>query len=295
MPTAVDEKVEFLDAPTEGPLRGVVGSMVGYRMRGQQPTLHRGVPSPTLTFIVNLDTPIVAGTHGRADEDGSAHAYDNLLGGLHTSAAYIFQPERQAGIQLAVHPLAARRLFGVPARELVEASNDAADVLGDGVRRLQHQVGEGPSWQQRFATVEQYLLDRASAAPSFAAPRTEVAAAWRWMVAHRGMGRMDDLARHVLLSGRQLSKLFRAELGVPPKVVNRLIRFDRARQAIQAQVVTGDPSGFTEVAHACGYYDHAHLVRDFQAFLGCSPTTWLAEEGRNIQAGGHHHGEGLNA
>ena len=55
------------------------------------------------------------------------------------------------------------------------------------------------------------------------------------------------------------------------------------------------PPALSDVAHACGYYDHAHLVRDFQAFLGCSPTTWLDEEFRNIQAGGHHHGEALSA
>jgi AraC-like DNA-binding protein len=295
MPTGTLEKVVFVESTTDGPLHGIVGSLVGYQMSGQQPTLHRGVPSPSLTFIINLETPIVTGTHARANDDGSATAHDNVLSGLHTHAAYVFQPDRQAGLQLAVHPLATRRLFGVPASELVETSHEAADVIGDGIRRVQEQLAEEASWQRRFETVERYLVDRASAAPSFGAPRTEVVAAWRWMVAHRGNGRMDDLARHVLLSTRQLTKLFRAELGVPPKVVNRLIRFDRARQTIQAAVLQGRRPALSEVAHACGYYDHAHLVRDFQAFLGCSPTTWLAEEGRNIQAGGHHHGEGLTA
>ena len=295
MPTGTLEKVEFVESTTDGPLHGIVGSLVGYQMSGQQPTLHRGVPSPSLTFIINLDTPIVAGTHAGADADGSATAHDNLLSGLHTHAAYIFQPDHQAGLQLAVHPLAARRLFGVPAGELVERSHDASDVIGDGVRRVQERLAEEASWERRFDAVERYLLDRTSAAPSFAAPRTEVVAAWRWMMAHRGTGRMDDLARHVLLSGRQLTKLFRAELGVPPKVVNRLIRFDHARQAIQAAVLHDRQPALSDIAHACGYYDHAHLVRDFQAFLGCSPTTWLDEEFRNIQAGGHHHGEALTA
>ena len=295
MPVGTLEKVEFVESSTDGPLHGVVGSLVGYRMEGQQPTLHRGVPSPSLTFIINLDTPIVTGAHAGARDDGSARAHDNVLGGLRTHAAYIFQPDHQAGLQLAVHPLAARRLFGVTAGELVEASHEAADVIGEGIRRVQEQLAEEASWQRRFQTVERYLVDRASAAPSFASPRTEVVAAWRWMVARRGTGRMDDLARHVLLSARQLTKLFRAELGVPPKVVNRLIRFDRARQAIQAAVLHGRQPALADIAQECGYYDHAHLVRDFQAFLGCSPTEWLAEEGRNIQAGGHHHGEGLTA
>lgn len=285
-----DALLEFVDAPTDGPLDGVVASMVGYRATGQTPSLHRGVPSPSLTFIVNLDTPIVAGTHPDAVADGTARPYDNILGGLHTSAAYIFQPDRQAGVQLAIHPLAARRLLGVPAGELAETSNDATEVLGDGLHRLQQRIGEAMPWQRRFDLVGRYLLDRASAAPSFAAPRTEVVAAWRWMTANRGRGRMDDLSRHVCLSGRQLTKLFHAEFGVTPKAINRLIRFDQARQEVQRRALQGGSLALADIAHDVGYYDHAHLVRDFQGFLGCSPTAWLAEEIGNIQAGGHHRG-----
>lgn len=290
-----DARLEFVDAPTSGPLEGIVASMVGYRAVGQTPSLHRGVPSPSLTFIVNLDTPIVVGTHTRSDVDGTARGYDNILGGLHTSAAYLFQPDRQAGVQLAVHPLAARRLFGVPASELTGTANDATEALGDGLHRLQQRIGEAMPWRQRFDLVGRYLMDRASGAPASATPRTEVAAAWRWMVVNRGRGRMDDLSRHVCLSGRQLAKLFYAELGVTPKSVNRLIRFDRARQEVQRRAFDGGERTLTDVAHVVGYYDHAHLVREFQEFLGCSPTTWLAEEIGNIQAGGHHRGEEWSA
>lgn len=282
--------LEFVDAPGGGSLGCAVGSMVGYRATGQRPALHRGVPSPTLTLIVNLDTPIAAGTHALAAADGSARAYDNIVGGLHLSAAYIFQSDRQAGVQLGIHPLAARRLLGLPAADLIETSNDAVAVLGGSFRKLQQRIGEDMSWQRRFGAVQDYLLDRASAAQSFAAPRTEVAAAWRWMVARRGRGRMDDLSRYVCLSGRQLTKLFHAELGVAPKAVNRLIRFDLARRVIQGGARTGRELALADVAASAGYYDHAHLVREFRAFLGCSPTDWLAEEFENVQAGGYYQG-----
>ncbi|HLR85081.1 MAG TPA: helix-turn-helix transcriptional regulator [Nocardioidaceae bacterium] len=284
--------LEFVDAPTTGPLDGVADSMVGYRATGQRPSLHRGVPSPSLTFIVNLDTPIVAGTHAHADRDGTARAYDNIVGGLHLEAAYLFQPDRQAGIQLGINPLRARALFGVPAAELADTANDAESVVGTSLNRLRDRVGNEPDWSARFDLVRRYLLDRLGVAPSFTAPRTEVAAAWRWMLGHGGCGRMDDLSRHVHLSGRQLSKLFRAELGVTPKAVNRLIRFHRARTIIQEHAMAGGLS-ISDVAHATGYYDHAHLTREFGEFLGCSPSAWLSEEFENIQAGGHHQAAGL--
>ena len=53
-----------------------------------------------------------------------------LLGGLHVRAAHIRQRRGQAGVQIGVHPLAARALFGVPSAELDAVQLDAAAVLG---------------------------------------------------------------------------------------------------------------------------------------------------------------------
>ena len=60
---------------------------------------------------------------------------------------------------------------------------------------------------------------------------------------------------------------FRREVGLPPKTLARILRFHRARGLIVA------PGGadFAEVADLCGYYDQAHLIRDFREFAGCTP------------------------
>jgi AraC-like DNA-binding protein len=58
-------------------------------------------------------------------------------------------------------------------------------------------------------------------------------------------------------------------------------RFDRARRALQHQ--PGLP--LAGLAARCGYYDQAHLAREFRELAGCPPSAWLAEEFRNVQSG----------
>ena len=39
-----------------------------------------------------------------------------------------------------------------------------------------------------------------------------------------------------------------------------------------------------DLAIECGYYDQAHLAREFRGLAGCPPSALLAEELRNVQA-----------
>jgi AraC-like DNA-binding protein len=70
-------------------------------------------------------------------------------------------------------------------------------------------------------------------------------------------------------SGRHLSTRFREQVGVPPKLFARILRFQKAVRLIDTM-----PSWATIAAEA-GYYDQAHLVRDFRQFAGAAPTEFM--------------------
>ena len=105
-------------------------------------------------------------------------------------------------------------------------------------------------------------------------------AAVRLIRCRHGRVRIGEVARHVHLSPRQLRTVVRAELGVGPKHLARLARFEHAA----ARVRGGADGNLTDLAHATGYADLAHLDAEWRALIGCSPTTWLAQERRNVQA-----------
>lgn len=273
-------------AAAPGLLPGAVVSTTGYDLRGMPPQLHRGLPSPHLTFIFSLGDPVVSAATPEGAVGRQATRTDILLAGLHPGPTFVVQPETQSGIQLAVHPLAARRLLGAAASQLPGEVLQAEDVLGADVQRVRHRLLDEDAWPGRFRVLADYLRVRwlDSREPSV---RPELVAAWSWLSERQGAGSVDELAGHVRLSGRQLRALFHAEVGIGPKRVAGLMRFDAAKQDIAAAVVTGGPLGLAGIAAARGYCDQAHLDADFGRHAGVSPTGWVQEERRNIQAGGH--------
>jgi transcriptional regulator GlxA family with amidase domain len=81
------------------------------------------------------------------------------------------------------------------------------------------------------------------------------------------------IAAAVGVSPRQLGRLFRERLGFGPKPLARLGRFQRVLRALEA------PGRHTlaAVAAQAGYFDQAHLGRDFRLFAGVSPARYLRE------------------
>jgi hypothetical protein len=133
----------FVPAPRDP--TGALVSAVGYESVAAAPRDHRGLPSPFLTFIVTLDSPVVIA------EGGGERGLDVVVAGLSTEVEMVKMPERQSGLQAAVHPLAARRLFGMPAAELARLSVEGEDVLGRAAPRLRERLAEAADWDERFA------------------------------------------------------------------------------------------------------------------------------------------------
>ena len=83
---------------------------------------------------------------------------------------------------------------------------------------------------------------------------------------------IGDLTTALGCSRKHLVSQFRDQVGLPPKQVARVLRFESVVRAL------GDarPRSWTEVAMGAGYYDQAHLIRDFNEFAGCTPTEFVA-------------------
>ena len=278
---------EYAQARPAGPLRPFVAFYSGYRQAGVAPGRHRGLPSPYLTLIFTLDDPLDVAAH--PDPRQPPGRYDALIGGLHLTPALITHPGRQSGVQVSLRPLGCRALFGVPAAELAFADLQAADVLGARlVDEVRDRLRSAADWPSRFAALDGVLLRHLRADGFEAAP--EIVYACRRLLdepagcgapapGRRGAGpqiavpsSVAVVAAEVGWSARYLTDRFRAEVGLRPKQAARVARFDRARRQLNPATRLAD------LAAAHGFSDQSHLVREFHAFAGCTPTGWLADE-----------------
>jgi AraC-like DNA-binding protein len=168
----------------------------------------------------------------------------------------------QAGYQLYLDLLGARRLLGVPLRELANRLVALEDVLGPFATELAERLAGVPDGAARHA-LAQRLLARRLRDDHAAAP--EVTYALGRLRATCGAARVEALAAEVGWSRRHLAARFRDEIGLPPKALARLIRVERAAARVRA----GEP--LADVAYGSGYADQPHFNRDFRELVGCAP------------------------
>jgi AraC-like DNA-binding protein len=235
-----------------GALHGVVRRMTGWRERGAP--LRRLEPATTITPVILMLGP-------RIMIDGDP--VGSFAAGPYLRPVVTEHGGEQEGIQIDLEPLAARRLLGVPMSELTGRCVGLEELIG---RHLTEWVADADGWDDRFARVHAALARRLRDAPDV---RPEI----RWAVARLmrsgGALRIEDLARELGWSRRHLAAEFRDAVGIPPKALARLIRFECALGQLRGGAALAD------VAYGAGYADQAHLNRDFRAFTGLAPTEYL--------------------
>jgi AraC-like DNA-binding protein len=171
---------------------------------------------------------------------------------------------------MGVHfrPGGAFPFLGMPAGELADTHVDLAVLWKGRASSLRAELAETASAAGRFRLLEQALI-RHLYRPLEHHPA--VAAALHAFRQPAVPARTRELACAVNLSERRFIDVFRAEVGMTPKVFSRVQRFQRVLAAAHADMAPD----WAELALACGYFDQSHLIRDFLLFSGVSPADYV--------------------
>jgi AraC-like DNA-binding protein len=135
------------------------------------------------------------------------------------------------------------------------------------LRSLGPTLAATPSVGARVQLAAQALRHIADRSPR---PDPRVASAVRIIRERHGAVALDALADSLALAPRTLQRLFAEQVGITPKHLARIVRFQRVFAAWRH-----DPGSLARVAAECGYFDQSHLVRDFRDLAGMPPATFL--------------------
>ena len=180
------------------------------------------------------------------------------------------------------HPGAAAALLGMPASELLDLEVDGDELLGRSAVALGEAVAAAASPQDAAAIVEQAIVDRIAVAP---APDPVVAHAVRRLLPW-GTNDVAALARSLYISERQLRRRMTTAIGLAPKSVQRILRFQTFLALAHARAMPG--ADLALLAAESGYADQSHLTRESLRLSGLTPRALLLETLENC-VGVHDH------
>ena len=149
---------------------------------------------------------------------------------------------------------------------------DGEDLVGRCIRSLRDTIGEVSDTRVRFAALAEFLrLQRQTR--SRPAPFAAVWAMGRTL-ASQGNLRIDDLCDELGVSRKHLNDIYKSATGLSPKKYARLTRFRSVVDTLQ-----GPAEPWVDIAAERGYFDQAHLIRDFKQFAGETPGSFLVNRG----------------
>jgi AraC-like DNA-binding protein len=162
-----------------------------------------------------------------------------------------------AGVRF--QPGMARRFFRIAPSELTDQAIALDDLPGRSARELERRLGEAKSSSE----IVKLLVGQVFGVDAAVDP---VQKAIEAITAAHGDIDLNYVSSKANLSPRQFRRRCLEESGLSPRRLCRILRFRYA-----SQLASRAPRDWAGIAQAAGYYDQAHLIRDFREFSGVTP------------------------
>lgn len=183
-----------------------------------------------------------------------------------------------------LNPGTTSALLELPAHEVSRQSLDLKMIWGSAGIELEDKMLSASDNDHRARIISEFLFQKV-------VRQENVAPELKWCIQEvfnsGGRTSIDHLLEHMPYSRRQFERNFAGYTGLSPKLFSRIIRFQNAMKVLER----GEARNLTSLAFHTGYADQSHFIRDFKAFSGLSPRSYL--KGTRERAEGFVHVEDL--
>lgn len=166
------------------------------------------------------------------------------------------------------HPFGMNSLLGIQGTQLKNILVDSQDVLGTEVQDLQERLQESESTEGMAYILDNFFRNKKSINLSL---YPMVSSATQWMLRRKGIFTAAELINYTGWQQRSLERAFNDAVGLSPKKLGGIIRLHHFLGAIRNVKAKGE---FTSLVYDTGYYDQAHLIREFKNITGLTPGSY---------------------
>ncbi len=193
-----------------------------------------------------------------------------LMSGQLTERILLRPSGRVGVVSVRFKAAGAARFFDLPYEEIVDQVIDFSKFEKEIAETLARKIQTATSPAQRFQVLQDLLTERLQKQES--KEDIFVRQACRYITQSEGSYSVQELVKLIGFSERQLERKFKQQVGLTPKLLSRIMRF----QKFIALSKTNNRLTLTEAGMSCGYYDQSHFIRDFTKFSGVSPLSYLS-------------------
>jgi AraC-like DNA-binding protein len=239
-----------------------------------QPVKERALPTGTVELVISLRDDRLQVFDRR---NTGCNFYGAMICGPHSEFFVIDSAKDDSVLGVHFKPGGAFPFLNLPAGELHNAHVSLENLWGAKAVELREQLLEAKTPEAKFRILERALLARASRCLTRHPYGRSPAVAFALNEFERPplLRKISDVTDQIGLSQRHFIQVFRDEVGLTPKLFCRIQRF----QEVLRRLGNGQHAEWVDLALACGYYDQAHFINDFQAFSGINPTAYLIHRG----------------
>ncbi|MFN0244040.1 MAG: DUF6597 domain-containing transcriptional factor [Planctomycetota bacterium] len=223
----------------------------------------RIVPDGCIEWIAHVDAP-----PRELALDGAWHVQPQRFVVGPRLSPVVLQPSAMRCLGIRFHPAGAAAVMRAPLCSIAGriVSSDALLPLLD--RELGARLDPDASPSDWVRVAETVLVRAHAPLPDELAEAGSTA-----ILRAHGRVSIEALATELGVHRRSLERRFERHVGLAPKQLARIARFQRVFQCtLDARVAWAD------VAIDCGYFDQAHLIRDFRELAGETPAALLERD-----------------